>query len=299
MLYAQIKEVPELPGGPETPETRGLFAINPDTGAYHKLSDVGGLVRVSPDGTKVAFAKFGPPRRDNRQDHLGTWIIDLVARTEPRKLTDSTGHTFWSADSQRLIVSEWSGQPGDPGPATFTSWQMNADGSDIRKLPITDYVLDWSGDGQWLAVLSSPESKPGSSPQIYVRRIHGSAIHRVSREGVSVNARFSPDAKLLAYLHRQETQAPEQIVIVDADGKNPRVLFEEKNLKAPTSFAWAPDGKRLVVTTMTWKRDADGTKYLDKPAEAGIEIQVIDVDGKNLRTVPLPTLTWLGEPQWL
>ncbi len=88
-------------------------------------------------------------------------------------------------------------------------------------------------------------------------------------------------------------------MIVDTDGKNPRVLVEEKNLKAPTSFAWAPDGKSLVVTTMTWKLAADGTKYMDKPAEAGIEIQIVGVDGKNLRTLPLPTLTWLGEPQWL
>ena len=114
-----------------------------------------------------------------------------------------------------------------------------------------------------------------------------------------MNARFSPNSKQVAYLHREGNQGPEQIVIVDVDGKNPRVLFEEKNLKAPTSFGWAPDGKRLVVTTMIWKLAADGTKYLDKPAEAGIQIHIIDVDGKNLRTVPLPTITWLGEPQWL
>ena len=155
VLYAQIKEVPELPGGPEMPETRGLFAIDPDSGAYTKLSDIGGLVRVSPDGTKAAFAKFGPPRRDNRQDRLGTWIADLVAKTEPRKLMDPTGRMCWSADSQRVIVSEWDQQPGDPGPSTFTTWQVNADGSDLRKLPIpdSDFVFDWSGDGQWLAVL--------------------------------------------------------------------------------------------------------------------------------------------------
>ena len=88
VLYAQIKEVPQLPGGPEVPDNNGLFAIDPDSGAYSKISDIGGSVRISPDGTKATFAKFGPPRRDNRQDRLGTWIADLVAKTEPRKLMD-------------------------------------------------------------------------------------------------------------------------------------------------------------------------------------------------------------------
>ena len=300
VLYAQIKEVPELPGGPETPETRGLFAIDPDTGAYTKLADVGGLVRVSPDGAKAAFAKFGPPRRDNRQDREGTWLVDLVAKTEPRKLIAAAGHIFWSAESQRLLVSEWGQKPGDPGPSSFTTWQVNADGSDMCKLAISDYVCDWSSDGQWLAVLTDRGAEPKGSPQISVCHLDGTAIQRITRgEGQSVNARFSPDNKQLAYLHREGDKGPEQIMLVDADGKNSRVFLEEKNLKTPTSFAWAPDGKSLVVTTMSWKLAADGTKYMDKPTEAGIEIQIVGIDGKNLRTVPLPTLTWLGEPQWL
>ena len=299
MLYAQIKEVPELPGGPRTPENRGLFAIDPDSGAYIKLSDIEGGIRVSPDGTKAAFARYGPPRRDNRQDRLGTWIADLVAKSEPRKLMDHTGHMRWSGDSKRVIVSEWGLQPGDSGPSTFTTWQVNSDGSGLRKLaiPDLDFVFDWSGDGRWLAVLSQEDPE---GIQVIIRGIDGVATHKITGgRGHKAYPQFSRDGKRLAYYHREGNQAPAQIMIVDMDGENSRIVFEEKNLEAPTHFGWAPDGKRLVVTTMIWKRAADGTKYLDKPVEAGIQIQILDIDGKNLRTVPLPTLTWLGEPQWL
>ena len=295
-----MKEVTELPGGPETPEKRGLFAIDPDTGAYTKLSDFGGLVRVSPDGTKAVFAKFGPPRRDNRQDRLGTLIADLIAKTEPRKLMDPTGCMCWSADSQRVMVSEWNQESGADGP--FTIWLVKADGSDLRRLPIPDWgsVYDWSIDGNSLAIVSRREAQPGAGAQIFIGRLDGSATYRISTgQGLNVKPRFSPNGKQVAYFHRDGNQDPGQIVIVDVDGRGPRIVYEEKNLAAPDWFAWAPDGKRLVVTTMNWRLAPDGTKYLDNPAEAGIRIHIIDVDGKNLRTVPLPTITWLGEPQWL
>jgi dipeptidyl aminopeptidase/acylaminoacyl peptidase len=300
IVTARMKEAPELPGQPPVPETTGLFAIDPDTGDYQRIAGLDGLVRVSPDGTRAAFAKYGPPRPDNRQARLGTWVADLGAGKEQVKLIDPTGNICWSPRGDRLIVSEWNDQPGK-GDREYTCWLVNADGSGLRMLtiPATDEVDDWSPDGDWLLTVSSRQAPGDPGYQLYVMRLDGSGERRISDgQGTNVYARFSPDGKHIAYFHRVGNNGASRILLVDLDGNNRRTLFEERNLEAPDHVAWSPDGARLVVNTMTWKMGDDGNKYISDPYEAKMRLIVLDADGKGLREIPLPRIGWLGQPQW-
>jgi Tol biopolymer transport system component len=296
IVYAQLKL-----GGPNAEETRGLFSIDPDSSAWSKISDLEGLVRVSPDGTKAAYAKYGPPERNNNQTREGTWIVDLGAEAPARKLADATGPLCWSADGKRLIISEWNLQPGDEGPMKQTSWQVNADGSDLTKLPIpeTDQVNDWSRDGQWLATTSDRDPPHGRGYQLYVMHPDGTASRRLTNgHGLNVYPRFSPDSAQLAYFRRAKG-TPDRIEIVSIDGSSPRTLIAGEGLETPDEVAWSPDGKRLVVSMLTWKLNAEGQKTISDPYDANLRLLVIDSDGKNARPLTLPSTGWLGAPQWI
>ena len=292
VVYAQMKEAPELPGQPPVPETSGVVR---DRSGYRRLPEDR---RARWPGSCIARRHQGrirevrPTSPGQPAGRLGTWMADLGAGKEPVKLIDPTGNICWSPRGDRLIVSEWNDQPGESFREN-TCWLVNADGSDLRKLtiPATDEVDDWSPDGDWLLTVSSRQPPGDPGYQLYVMRLDGSGERRISDgHGTNVYPRFSPDGKHVAYFHRVGDNGASRILIVDLDGNNRRTLFEERNLEAPDHVAWSPDGARLVVNTMTWKMGDDGNKYISDPYEAKMRLIVLNADGKGLREIPLPRI---------
>ena len=146
-------------------------------------------IRLSPDGTRVAYAGVDP-QSGNRD----VFLMDL-ARGIPTRLTDNIANEWypaWSPDSKNLaFVSDRPAGGAFAKPAEGTS------------APETRYYAgpfspgDWSRDGRWLGgyttdnqVLWVAEAKPGATP---VKILPPS---RARNDGL----RFSPDGRWIAYV---------------------------------------------------------------------------------------------------
>src|SRR5437763_1194988 len=76
-------------------------------------------------------------------------------------------------------------------------WRIDADGHNPTRLPIpaTDSVEDWSPDGQWFVTCSDRHPPHGSGYQLYLMKTDGTQQRRLTRGGLNVYARFSPDGR--------------------------------------------------------------------------------------------------------
>ena len=69
---------------------------------------------------------------------------------------------------------------------------------------------------------------------------------------------------------------------MDADGKNPRQLIDQRHGDGvPSHPAWSPDGKQIACTVLN----------------QGSGIYIMDTDGQNARRVS-PLGTWSYNPAW-
>ncbi|HYM59445.1 MAG TPA: amidohydrolase family protein [Thermoanaerobaculia bacterium] len=120
---------------------------------------------------------------------------------------------------------------------------------DARKIAFT------TDEGTWMSVDLSPD---GSTlvfdllGDIYAMPVAGGAAHALTRGPAwDSHPRFSPDGKSIAFV--SDRSGIENLWIMDADGKNPRAVTEEKNSYV-RSGAWSPDGNYLVARKEDGKR---------------------------------------------
>ena len=142
-----------------------VFTINPDgTGevrvTHPKYGYVDQTPDVSPDGTRIAFQRSGPP-----PDEI--WVVDADG-TDLRRLTGSkTGCQIlvgfcdtapaWSPDGTRLAFSRGSGRVVDGLAQRISIMVMDANGTHVRRVTqLTkpaqgeDYSPQWSPDGRFI-----------------------------------------------------------------------------------------------------------------------------------------------------
>jgi Tol biopolymer transport system component len=260
-------------------ETVSIVAIDPETGDTTTLLD--GLhirPRVSPDGRTVAFTRG-----------TALWAWSLADGGEPERILDLGGSAagsppVWSPDSKQIVISL--GTSDKDGPWVFKTVRVNADGTGRAELgiPAEDDVHDWSADGQWLLTASSRNAKIGW--QLYVMRLDGTGMRQVTEGGNPFYARFSPDGRRLLYTDGT-TEERHGIWVVGSDGQDRRRVFATGKAKVVASACWSPDGARIAVAV----RQID----VNLP---GARIEVMDLDGGNRRTLPLPEKSMAEMPDW-
>lgn len=260
-----------------------VIAIDPDTGKWQKITDQAHDCRVSPDRQTLVFF------RDD-----GIWNCDTTGNNAVGKVSDMRGLPIWSRNGKYVVTTEPKALPeeGDK-PRTKPAWKnqtwkMDADGRSPVKLPIpdTDTINDWSPDGTWF-VTSSDRHKPfGSGYQLYLMKTDGTEQRRLTKGGLNVHARFSPDGKKILYL-RQTGKDGNSIWIVDATGKNAREIVKEVNLAAPHCACWSPNGKQLAVVLFDWTLNDKGAKVVTGKEDPNFRIEIVDADGKNRRELKL------------
>jgi len=287
-LYADLKT-----GMGDEDSTKGVFAVDPETGSWNKIVDFQGDIRVSRDGRMLSLSwpvkDFGDP---------GVWVIDAKGEGEKRRVADFGGVTSWSPDGKHLIVTKWLGKPSDDE-MRHEVWRFNADGSGGTKLPIpgTDEVDDWSPDGQWLVTVSDRHPPHGSGYQLYVMHPDASEQRRLTEGGgLNVYPRFSPDSRRIAYLHQERGQNSLWVVNIDGTGRH-RIVQEENDI-SPDHLCWSPDGKSLAYSIRDWSRDENGKKFLSVDIDSNPRIAIIDDEGKNPRPLNLPRGKWIGAFDW-
>jgi WD40 repeat protein len=270
-----------------------IIAVDPATGQWQRIGD-GNLVfglRVSPDKQSLLFAVH--------ED--GIWKCAPQEGSERTRVMYRGSSPLWSPDGKQLISGEGAYEEGQGW--KHSTWRSNLDGTALTRLPIpdTDGVEDWSPDGNWVVTVSDRHPPHGSGYQLYVMRPDGTEQRRLTKDGLNVYSRFSPDSRSIVYVHQDKEG--NSLRVVNIDGRDAREILKAEGAGgagACGAACWSPDGKQLALHRYDWEIDENGRKLKRAGNDHHDRIEIVDVEGGNIRRITLASLQPLdiGRPEW-
>jgi RNA polymerase sigma factor (sigma-70 family) len=259
----------------------GIVAIDPETAKWRTIYTGGsiGLGPVSPDGRYLVSATVG---RDPDPDEAGIWIYDMTGAAPRRRIFEGNGEPYWANDGRQVIIS----RSVDVRARKFDTWRVNADGTGRTKLPIpdSDLVLDCSRDGAWLATRTQG-GEPAHRGRLTLVHPDGTGARQLSEgsanDDVFYSGKIAPDGRSVACVESKLVGEVRQarLFVVDIDGQHPREIQIPFDRNTSVIVCWSPDGSRLALNVID-QRTKEGS------------IKLVDLDGSNLRNVPLPPARW-------
>jgi Tol biopolymer transport system component len=189
--------------------------------------------RLSPGGERIAVTIWEAPRSSD------IWLID-PARGTTSRFTFDPGRDWlpvWSPDGREIVFSS------DRDSSSIHLYRKSASGAhDAELLPAPepyDLPFDWSTDGRFIAVAGWKEE---FSQNVLVMPANqdGEPVEFLKSPFYETNARFSPDARYLAYC--SEESGSSQVYVQsypDAQGK-----WQVSN-RGGSEPEWRRDGKEL------------------------------------------------------
>jgi len=254
-----------------------IYVINADGTGLRRLTD--GLDPTwSPDGKRVAFARWRDPR--------GIYVIDEDGRNETLLFGWSQAKApAWSPDGGHIVFTRRYGGQEEDIEKSFYGFHWTVPAHPWWKLGLVRvedrYFTDllcydhsfsptWSPDGKVIAYdsdyglhLTSPDGTIGG--QFYDR-----SLYALSTDVRDTSPAWSPDSTRIAFMFNQHDH--QEIYVMNADGSNRvRLTHEEPFAERPpnnVSPAWSPDGRHIAFFT-------------DRNGKWGL--YVMNADGSNQR----------------
>ena len=155
------------------------------------------------------------------------------------------------------------------------AWDVTAPRGETREIEFTTSEGTWmsvdvSADGAWVVfdLLGHVYRVPASG---------GEATALTQGSGVAVNfhPRFSPDGSTIAFISDRGGQT--NLWLMDADGSNPRPVFESQTLRA-WEPAWSPDGRFIVVRRAPTQRGSGGAGLWMYSRDGGEGVELVGSD---------------------
>lgn len=226
------------------------------------------LAQVLPAGGIILF-------NSERDGHAGVYMLDPAFRLVypvgvlPLAYDEQMIDTAWSWDGSLLaMLIRLAGREsqiyliGVADGHWQTLWP--------RPIPYRISGMDWSPDGQWLAVAWQDEI--GSLPQIY-RISTESGLYEPLIENEQANARpvWSPDGSRIAF--QSQVDGRWQLFVLELESGAITRLTDETTSDA--RHAWSPDGQRIAFVALDgsnrdlYLMNADGSgrqRLTDHPA---------------------------------
>jgi len=297
-----VVNVPEV-SAPAVPSGGGKLVLQTKSGGdfYLVNSDGTGLRRIShgidpalsPDGTKIAFARW-----DNNE-FGSVWIYDLAADAEWSILgeTREAKSPTWSPDGTQLVINF---QHGGRREIESRCYKMRSDGT-FRKLPPGAYDIEFKGSklcfklhpdthwqlrkinaatGDFEDLASETYSFTPTWDPVNDWRIVFAGSRGLQQLDLNRNEYwpftndfrdhapvFSPDGSQVAVSYKQHDHW--EIYTIDTrDGSRIRLTKSQPFLEQPVSSAapaWSPNGQKIAFVSDRsgqwgfWLMNADGT----------------------------------------
>ncbi len=252
------------------------------------------------DGRRIVFQSTRPPWK---ADQILTMNAD---GSDVRLVSTGKGRTtcaFFLPGDQRILFASTHLESDAPPPppdqshgytwAVFNSYEIftvAADGSDVKRItnnPGYDAEATVSPKGDRMVFTSSRDG----DLEIYTMALDGSDVKRLTNEvGYDGGPVWSPDGTKIAYRggHPADDEGKArfkalldkglvrpnalEILVMDADGKNPRQLT--KNGKANFGPFFTHDGKRIIFSS-----------NMDDKSGRSFDLYLIGIDGTGLERV--------------
>ncbi len=213
--------------------------------------------QYSPDGSRIVCGSYDP-----NDPKPGLFVIDIESK-KSTKISDRRYMKLarWSPDGKRVAFHIWH----RPEETRFIEeiYVVDADGKNEKKLT-QGSDLTWSPDGKRILFVG----RGNGGIDVCVCDADGKNEVNLTNtpEVMEEDPLWSPDGKRIVYRVSGE---PDQLEIIDVNGKNRRRLASTVPLRIPS---WSPDGKWLSFTM-----------FSDRMQRTNI--CVIDADGNNLRKI--------------
>ncbi len=181
----------------------------------------------SPDCNRLVYTQDG-----------SLWTMNNDGTNQQQLLPDVGAHLFsaaWSPDGTQIVYVR-----GYQGVDHWVAhiWTVNADGTGPTQLStgaLVDASPRWSPDGELIVF----DRFDDSGKQVTRMTRTGTEVEVLTTEGRwNFGPVYSPDGTELAYV------ANNTIVVIDADGSNPRHIITPVSNHGELS--WSPDGKRIA-----------------------------------------------------
>jgi beta-lactamase regulating signal transducer with metallopeptidase domain len=280
----------------------GIIAIDPNTGDWEKIGELGHSFQMSPDRTRYLYCTFR--QLPNAPETLVTdiWMADAKGGA-PVQIAEDAICPQWSPDGKEVLYfkgkdSEGTGRRGP-------TWLFDLKTKQAKKLPIpeTDEVDDWSREGNWLLAASDRHTPHGSGYQLYVMHPDGTGERRLTEGALNCYPKFSPDGKRIVY---KRSAGLGSLWVVDIDGSNrTQVMIENADgSDTPDHAGWSPDGQWLAVKIFNWqtRTSDDGKKQkVVMAGEGNDRIAILAPNGTDRRALQLKGVlktSWLEDLNW-